>query len=155
MSKVSVIFDECNSSTYFCDWCYKETLNSIDYSIYREYFNCKGKNDFIRHLKSAKHLKHKQKAEDAEDKIECKECNFCFTPEGYNNHCKRNNELWNTPTIVKKLESFKHVNCNNFVFDKNKRFTSIQAYKDSVEMKSEKQPKLKKKKTFKVKMVKS
>ncbi len=151
MSKVNVLFNATNGSTYFCDWCYKETLNSNDYSINREYFNTKSKNDFMRHIKSAKHCRRRNEAFANDDKIECKECNLSYTPEGYENHCKRNNELFNTIKPVKQLEIFNNVNCNNFVFNK-KRYPSISNYNKQNGLDKPKQRRnTKNKKVFKIK----
>lgn len=151
MSKVNVLFNSDNGSTYFCDWCYKETLNSTDYSINREYFNTKSKNDFMRHIKSAKHCRRRKEAEEADDKIVCKECNLSYTPEGYENHCKRNKELFDTIKPVKQLEIFNNVKCNNFVFNK-KRYSSISSYnKENGLDKPRQKRNTKNKKVFKIK----
>jgi hypothetical protein len=105
-----------NQSTYFCDRCYKEDHNEI-----KIFFNRYSKTDYTRHLKTKKHLKTCLKIEKDENSILCKECNTLFSPEGYEVHRKRNQEMWEMTSWTRKELK---LTCNNIVID-GKRFGSI------------------------------
>jgi hypothetical protein len=96
-------------------------------------------------METNKCIKNRQKVESlpSENKFTCEHCNMTFDSDGYNNHRKRNKDLFNVieggihTILVKdeKLEDFvegeiaeENIKCNHYVLDykgKNIRCRSI------------------------------
>lgn len=126
-----------NQSTYFCDHCYKEDHNQI-----KTFFNRYSKTDYIRHIKTKKHLKQCLKIKEDENSILCKECNTLFSPEGYEVHRKRNQEMWDMSSWTRKESK---LTCNNIVID-GKRFGSIGQWSKWLDLQENKVPEKRKNK---------
>jgi len=126
-----------NQSTYFCDHCYKEDHNEV-----KTFFNRYKKTDYTRHIKTKKHLKQCLKIKEDENSILCKECNTLFSPEGYEVHRKRNQEMWDMSSWTRKELK---LTCNNIVID-GKRFGSIGQWSKWLDLQENKVPEKRKNK---------
>ena len=118
-----------NSNLYWCDHCATAKVDNKgnDTLIF---YGCYTSQHYSKHNKTKKHLENIRRVEQGEIIMTCKKCNQRFSEEGYNNHEKRNKELWG----FQKIGMLNHMTCNNFNEGK-KRYGSMKEVRSSRESK--------------------
>ena len=115
-----------NRPVFFCDHCSKYDDNN------RQFYNTFDKTKYNKHLTTSKHLENVEKHKDYEPCFECKYCKEIFDSKGYEEHKRKNQQLWDSKNGLKITygadlykNRFSDLSCNNFVVDK-KRYSSFE-----------------------------